>query len=301
MAPSLIIICGPTASGKTKVSLALAKLFGGEVISADSQQVYRGMDIGTAKPTPEEQILVRHHLIDVATPDEQFHVGRYLQLADQAIADIDKRGRKVVVVGGTGLYITSLLYGLCEAPPRDEAVRQCFEDVAAHDGLDELYRRLMAVDPKTAATTHPHQRRRLIRALEVYELTGKPFSSFFDVEKRVRRHDSKIIGLLCDRKVLCQRIDTRVDQMLKHGWLEEVEGLVKRYGPQCPAFMAHGYRELVDYVQGKSTITDAAHIIKRNVRHYAKRQMTWFRGLDGIQWFAHDDVESMIAYVEQNI
>ncbi|MBI2867489.1 MAG: tRNA (adenosine(37)-N6)-dimethylallyltransferase MiaA [Chloroflexi bacterium] len=289
----LIAIVGPTAVGKTALSVALACAFDGEIVNADSRQVYRGMDIGTGKPSPEQRALVPHHLIDVADPDEDFSLARYQDLAREAIASIHQRGRTPLLVGGSGLYVWSVIEGL--RLPRvapDSAFRARMEQRARAEGYLALQRELQAVDPVAASRIDPRNVRRVIRALEVHHATGLPFSQA--QRREAPPYRMFILGLHCDRAELYRRIDQRVDDMLAAGWLEEVRRLVGcGYGPDVPAMSSLGYRELVDCLSGRTSLAEAAQQIKRNTRRFARRQYAWFRLADPrITWLAlGDDLE----------
>ena len=289
----LVAIVGPTAVGKTALSVALAHAFDGEIVNADSRQVYRGMDIGTGKPSPEQRALVPHHIIDVADPDEDFSLARYQDLAREAIAGIHQRGRAPLLVGGSGLYVWSVIEGL--RLPRvapDPAFRAHLERRAGTEGYLALQRELQAVDPVAASRIDPRNVRRVIRALEVYHATGVPFS--LAQRREAPPYRMLVLGLHCDRAELYRRIDQRVDDMLAAGWLEEVRRLVGRgYGPDVPSMSSLGYRELVDCLSGRTSLADAVQQIKRNTRRFARRQYAWFRLADPrITWLTlGDDLE----------
>jgi tRNA dimethylallyltransferase len=297
MDKELFIIVGPTAVGKTEIALALAEETGAEIISADSMQVYRGMDIGTAKPTPDERARVPHHLIDVADPKEEFSAGRFVQLADEAIEDITRRGKIPLVVGGTGMYIRALTEGLFEGPGADFALREELMD-AERKEPGALYNILKNTDPKAAEKIHPLDIRRTIRALEVFQKSGKPISesqsqwgakgsdrgSDRGADRR-GRYDCKIAGLTMPRPELYRRIDERVEKMFKIGLLGEVKALRdKGCTREMPSMHALGYKQLLAHLDGELGLDEAARLIKRDTRHYAKRQYTWFNGQEGVQW-----------------
>jgi tRNA dimethylallyltransferase len=288
----IIVICGPTAVGKTRASIELAKCFDGEIVSADSQQVWRGMDIGTAKANLTERSEVRHHLIDVVDPDEHFDAARFLELADAAIEDIASRGKRVLVVGGTGMYIRILLNGLCEVPPADEEYRSELENEIEKIGTWPLHDRLREVDQESAIQIHPNDRTRIIRALEIHHLTGIPASRFREEHGYgEKRYDSRKIGLDIEREELYRRINERIDKMLEQGLLDEVRGLVDRYGREAQGLTAVGYREFVRHLQGELSLDEAIDLAKRNSRRFAKRQLTWFRADPEIEWFNPDEFE----------
>ena len=276
------VLLGPTASGKTKVSLELARRHRVELVSVDSMQVYRGMDIGTAKPSLDERRQAVHHLIDVAEPEESFSAGRFCRLAEHAIKQILARGNQPLLLCGTPLYLKALLWGLFEGPPADVRFREQLRRQAQMLGAAHLHRRLAEVDPEAASRISENDMRRIERALEVYELTGKPISAQqgqFAGPPR-RRHAG--VGLSWPREVLYQRIERRVDDMMAEGLLEEVRSLAPRLGPQ--ARQAVGYKELLAHLEGGGSLEGAVELIKRNSRRLAKHQLTWFRHFPGIRW-----------------
>ncbi len=282
----LLVLIGPTASGKSRAALDIARRVGGEILSVDSMQVYRGMDVGTAKPTPSEQAEVRHHLIDVVDPDEPFTVARFVELADEVIRQAGKKNVPLVVTGGTPLYYKALFEGLFGGPGADDAIR---ERLKATPG-DELHRRLLAVDPTAAARIHANDTRRLVRALEVYELTGRSISSFqTDWAEPKRRHRAVWTGLTWDKDTLNRRINARVKAMMTAEWVDEVRALIERYGALSQtAAEATGYRELIEYIRVGSTIDDVIESIKIGTRQLARRQMKWFRRFAGVDWIQGD-------------
>lgn len=298
----IIIICGPTAIGKTRVGIELAKRFDGEIVSADSQQVWRGFDIGTAKPDLKERSDVPHHLIDVAEPDERFDAAKYVALADAAIAGIAARGKVPFVVGGTGMYIRMLVHGICDAPPRDQDIRAEFEAEIEKHGVPALHEELGKIDPETAASLSPNDRTRIVRALEIHRLTGMPASAF---RKRhgfkERRYDALKIGLSIDRAELYRRIDERVDRMIKDGLAGEVRSLLERYPEGCQPFHAVGYREIVDFVKGRIDLDEAVRLAKRASRRFAKRQLTWFRADTEIRWFGPHQIDEIADVVRGSL
>ena len=294
----LICIAGPTASGKTGLAVALAKALNGEVVSCDSMQIYRGMDVGTAKPTPEEMQGVPHHLLDVADPGEDFSVGRYVRLATEAITDIHSRGRTAIVAGGTGLYLDSLVKGEEFAPPSREGERKFLEDAAEQKGIEYVYDMLMEADPETAERLHLSDRKRIIRAMEVFLITGLPLSwHIAQSRQRPPRYRPAWLGLnFRDRAKLYARIDARVDQMLAQGLEQEVQRLLDAgVDPQTTAMQAIGYKELASALRGECTVEEAASRIKQASRNYAKRQLTWFRRNDKIRWIYPDETPNLLA------
>lgn len=298
----LVVIVGPTAVGKTKLSIDLAKALNGEIVSADSMQIYRYMDIGTAKPTPEERQGIPHHMIDVIDPDQEFSVAEYQRLATKAIDDIHRRNKLPIVVGGTGLYVKSLLYPMNFTDASyDPELRKQLQHEAEVRGKEYLHKKLQAVDPKTAARLHPNDVRRVIRALEVYHLTGKPMSEYNqELEKMGYRYNVAMIGLTMDRAKLYERINQRVDEMIQKGLLYEVKQLLdKGYTRDMISMQGLGYKELIDYFQGKISLEEAIYVLKRETRRYAKRQLTWFRAQKDIEWINVDELESYQALVER--
>jgi tRNA dimethylallyltransferase len=294
----IIIICGPTASGKTGVGISLAKRFNGEIVSADSQQVWRGFDVGTAKANLKARSEVPHHLIDVADPREVFDAKRFVELADRAIEDIAAMGKLPFVVGGTGMYLRMLEKGICDAPPRDAGLRGKMEEAISAGRLPELYEELVRVDPDAARDIHPNDKTRIVRALEIFRRSGRGAAllrrehGFSD-----RRYDALKIGLEVERGELYRRIDERVDRMVEEGLLDEVKGLLARYDRSCQPFAAVGYKEFVAHVEGEIDLPEAVRLVKQNSRHFAKRQLTWFRADREIVWFNPNDMAAMEAAI----
>jgi tRNA dimethylallyltransferase len=291
--PPVLTVVGPTAVGKTAVAVALARSLGGEIVSADSRQVFRGMDVGTAKPTADELRLVRHHLIDIVEPSESYDAARFASDAEAAIAGIVARGAVPLVVGGTGFYIASLFRGLFEGPGRDPEVRALLDERAATEGVAALHADLAEVDPAAASRIHVNDTSRVVRALEVYMSTGMTLSEWQDGPARAPAYSPRYAGLMRPRESLRERIDRRVDAMMSEGLLDEIERLVSTgaLSSTSPAASAVGYRELLPVVErGEGSVNDAVALIKRNTRRYAKRQMTWFRSLEGIEWL---DIEGL--------
>lgn len=294
----LLVICGPTASGKTDLAIALARKHGGEIVSADSMQVYRGMDIGTAKPTLWERNGVPHHLIDIRDPEEDFSVAEYTELARKVVCDIHARGKLPILAGGTGLYIHTFVNNIrmSDAAP-DPALRAELEALARDRGNEHLWELLRECDPALAEKLHPNNSGRVVRALEVYRQTGIPMSEW---QRRSREQPSEyrllMIGLDCqDRQALYARIDRRVDSMMEQGLLQEASRLRGKCGKT--ASQAIGYKELEAYFDGSCTLDEAVDRIKQETRRYAKRQMTWLRRDDRIRWLCADryDYRSDIA------
>jgi tRNA dimethylallyltransferase len=289
--PRLVVILGPTAAGKSELAVRLAERFGGEIVNADSMQVYQGLDIGTAKPSRELRERVPHHLLDLVPPDKSFTAADFATAASAIIGEIQGRGKRVFVVGGTGLYIRALLKGLAVSPGGDEEIRRQLAAVAAAEGCDGLLRRLAAVDPETAARLHPNDRLRVIRALEVYQQTGLPLSRFqADHGFAEERYDCLQLGLSVARDELYRRIEARVEEMLAAGLVAEVAALLARgFSPDLKPFKAIGYKEVCAYLAGRCDLDEAKELIKRNTRRYAKRQLTWFNNEPEINWVVYPE------------
>lgn len=284
--PDVLAVVGPTATGKTDVGILLAEALGGEIISADCMAVYRGMDIGTAKPTPEQQRRVRFHLIDVCDPDEPFSVARFQQMALEAIRQIRLRGALPLVVGGTGLYVKALLDGF-HIPPAaaNQALRQQLWQEAKRQGSAALHARLQEVDPLAASRIHPNDAVRIIRALEVYQVTGRPISEWQRCQPPPEVGKARRFGLTMPRDMLYRRINERVERMVAQGWLDEVRRLLEaKYDPHLPAMRSLGYGELIQVIQGRLELSEAIALIQRETRRFAKRQLTWFRADKHIEW-----------------
>ncbi len=302
-APVLAVVLGPTAVGKSRVAVDLALRFGGEVISGDSIQVYRGFDIGTDKPSAAERRGVPHHLIDAVDPTVQFTAADFVREALDAARGIASRGRLPIVAGGTGLYLKALIDGLFPGPGRDPAVRAALEDEALEKGLETLFRRLEAVDPAYAAKIRDRDQVRIVRALEVYEATGRPISEHFRATASPVA-DRKVVrlGLRLDRAVLVRRIEERVERMFARGLVEEVGGLLARGIPDdAPPFRALGYRHVLLHLRGGLALEEAVALTKTDTRQYAKRQMTWFRKMDGVAWFSPDDGPGLEEYLRNQL
>lgn len=298
----LICICGPTASGKTALSVALAKQLHTEIISADSMQIYRGMDIGTAKPTAEERQGVPHHLLDVCAPGEPFSVARYVELADAAAQDVLSRGMVPIVAGGTGLYMDALIE--CSTFSGDEtdlSVREKYQRMAAEQGNEAVHACLAKVDPEGAERLHPNNLKRVIRALEVYEQTGMTIDAFNRLHKRpAPKYAALKIGVCpAERQTLYDRIDRRVDQMLADGLLEETKRLLDSGALAGTAAQAIGYKELLGYLQGDAPLADCVALLKQRSRNYAKRQLTWLKRDDNIHWIYYNNGEELPAILQE--
>ncbi|RJX28514.1 MAG: tRNA (adenosine(37)-N6)-dimethylallyltransferase MiaA [Desulfarculus sp.] len=297
MPPALLVLVGPTAVGKTGLALRLARELDAEVVSADSVQIYRGLDIGSAKPSPAERAQVRHHLIDVAEPEESFSAARYAALADQAIAEITARNRRVLVAGGTGLYIKALLHGLAPAPAVDPALRARLREEWDRQGPQALHQRLAQADPATARRLHPHDRQRILRALEVCLQSSRPFSESQAAHGfRPARYPHLYLGLERPRPELNRRIEERSRQMWAGGLLEEVQGLLAGgLGPSAPGLKSLGYCQALAVLQKQMTPAQALEDMIKKTKAYSKRQLTWFRGLKGLHWHSPQDVQGVLA------
>jgi tRNA dimethylallyltransferase len=295
----IVVICGPTGAGKSRIAIELAGRFKGEIINADSQQVYRGLDIGTAKPSNEERRAIPHHLIDVVSPDEHFDAAVFVSMADRAIEDVKARGRNPFVVGGTGMYLKMLIGGICQAPPRNDDIRNTLEIRIEEEGIDSLYERLRKIDPVSAKVVSRNDKKRIVRALEIFESTGITAGEFYARHRfAVKRYNALKIGVNMSREDLYGEIDSRVDRMMEKGWLEEVRSLLKKYPAGCRAFEAIGYKELISHIRHGMPLETAVSTVKRNTRHYAKRQLTWFRADREIRWFHPAQKQAMESEID---
>ena len=284
---NIICIAGPTASGKTDLSITLAKELDGEIISCDSMQVYRHMDIGTAKPSFEERAGIPHYMLDVIDPEEAFSVSRYCQMATPILEDIISRGKTAIVVGGTGLYMDALIRGNAFAPYPATGRREELEQIAASEGIEKIQEMLRKVDPDSAARLHPSDQKRIIRAMEVYLETGKSITQHnLETQTTLPRFEAVWFALQDeDRQDLYARIDRRVEKMLEMGLLEEIQALFRMGVPaKATAMQAIGYKEFVGYLAGTCTLEEACSQVQQSSRHYAKRQLTWFRKNPKIHW-----------------
>jgi tRNA dimethylallyltransferase len=282
----MLVILGPTASGKSDLAMRVARQTGAEILSLDSKTVYRGMDVGTAKPTAQERAEVRHHLIDVVEPAETFTVARFVEMADAVIVDAAARGVPLVATGGTPLYYKALFEGMFEGPGADALLR---EKLAA-TGNEQLHKRLSHVDPAAAQRIHVNDTKRLVRALEVYELTGKPISDLqTEWATPGQRHEAVWFGLLWEKEALNGRINARVKAMFAAGWVEETRRLLERHGGLSKtAAEATGYREIIEHLRGRLTLEDAMERIKIGTRQLARRQMKWFKRFRDVEWLRGD-------------
>lgn len=298
--PSIVVICGPTGIGKTATAILLAEAYGGEIVSADSMQIYRFMDIGTAKPTPEEQARIPHHMIDIVTPEDPFDAARYEKMARAIVRELHGQGKLPVVAGGTGFYIKALTSGLFDTVSIDPTVRQRLRNEAAALPPEALFARLSACDPVSAGKLHPNDTYRIVRALEVFESTGRPISSHHRKHQFQEHPFRQIkIGLSMERDALYARIDARVDAMLREGLLDEVRKLLDDgYAPSLKSMQSIGYRHMVGFIQGNSSWEEAIRTLKRDTRRYAKRQMVWFKTDTDIHWLEPDRTEEMKQLID---
>ena len=304
MPPQLVVICGPTATGKTRLGVALAKTLGGEVVSADSMQVYRDMVIGTARPSEAEMEGVPHHMLAVADPEENYSVARYVAEATPIVDDILARGKVPLIVGGTGLYIDALRRGQSFSAFRPESGwRERLQARVRAEGLPRLYAELETIDPEAAARLHPNDEKRILRALEVWYETGETISAHDRRTKALPlRYEAAVIALTCkDRAALYARIDQRVDRMMDRGLVDEVKALLDRgVPPDCTAMQAIGYKELAPAILSGGDLSAAAEEIKLRSRQYAKRQLTWFRRDPAAHWIALDDPPDFSAVLRDS-
>ena len=291
----VVVIVGPTAVGKSRIAVEVAKAFETELLTADSRQVYRGMDVGTDKPTPEERQGIPHRLIDLVGPDESFNAGLYRRQAIDEIERLYRDRRLPLVVGGTGLYVRTLLKGLCDAPPTDPIVRAALKQEAEDQGHDRLYARLVEVDPVAASRLHPRDESKVLRALEVYQLSGRRMSEFQQEHGFAERPFSTLmIGLNRDRDALYRRIEERIDWQLAHGLIEETKQLLDQgYQRDSAAMKGLGYRQVAEHLAGAYDSAEMVRRFKRDTRRFSKRQMTWFRKEPGIQWLTIEESESV--------
>lgn len=298
--PKVVVICGPTGVGKTTLSIAIASRFNGEIIGADSMQIYRYMDIGTAKPTKTERSRIPHHMIDIIDPDEPFDAVKYARTAGGIIVQNNQREMVSFVVGGTGLYIKALIHGLFEEKTSDPVIREEYKTIAAQHGTQHLHEQLSTIDPIAAQKLHPHDTYRIIRALEVHRLTGKSISEYHRRHGfSERRYDVLKIGLNMVRSLLYERIDRRVEHMMTSGFVEEVNQLLHMgYSKDLKSMQSIGYKHVVDYIQNRLSLEDATRMMKRDTRRYAKRQFTWFRADPEMMWFDSEQIEIMIQKIE---
>lgn len=286
MKETVIAIVGPTAVGKTKLSIEIAKRFNGEIISGDSMQIYKGMDIGTAKIKEDEKQGIPHYMIDIKNPDESFTVVDFQSYVQQYISEITQRKKIPILVGGSGLYIQAALFNYNFArSKRSQKITKQLEKEIEHYGIEPLYQRLIKIDPKQADKIHPNNHRRVIRALEIYETTGLTMSEYKESQMKESPYNLIFIGLEMDRKLLYERINLRVDEMIEEGLLDEVEALMQQNFDNKSSMQAIGYKEFIPYFRGEYNLERAIELLKRNSRRYAKRQYTWFKNKLEIKWY----------------
>lgn len=302
MSNKIIVIVGPTAVGKTYVSVELAKKMNTEIISADSMQIYKGMDIGTAKVSNEEKQGIIHHMIDLINPDENYSVSDFKNDAENIIDKMLLNNNIPIIVGGSGLYVNSLIYDLDFGKAKSEdKLRDYYTYYYEEHGEDALYEKLKKIDPESAEKIHKNNVKRVIRALEVYDLTGKKFSELnTDIRKQSNKYECILVGLSMDRKILYERINQRVDKMIEDGLVDEVKTLIdKGYDKNLVSMQAIGYKEIIEYLVGNTTLEDAVHILKRNTRRFAKRQYTWFLKDNNVKWFEIENINEIDLTLEK--
>lgn len=298
----VLVVAGPTGSGKTRLGIELARALDGEIVSADSMQFYRGMEIGTAAPTPQEQAEVPHHFVSFLNPDQDMAAGEYQRLARVRIAEMQQRGKTAVVVGGSGLYLRALMDGLFDGPPRDEAIRARLHEEALAHGNARLMERLREIDPDYAAIlTSENDQVRIVRALEVYEVSGSTLTALHQRHREALEPMPALqVGIRMDRALLYRRINQRVDMMMRDGWLDETARLLENgYGPHLDRLKALGYRELAAHLRGEQDLATAVAAAQQHHRRYAKRQLTWFRADPRIHWLDWDPQDGPAVLVKQ--
>ncbi|MEJ9251869.1 tRNA (adenosine(37)-N6)-dimethylallyltransferase MiaA [Bacillus wiedmannii] len=296
------VIIGPTAVGKTKLSIDLAKALNGEIISGDSMQIYRTMDIGTAKVTKEEMDGIPHYMVDIKNPEESFSVAEFQERVRKHIREITERGKLPIIVGGTGLYIQSVLFDYQFTDDAGDTIyREQMEKLALERGVEYVHKKLQEVDPESAERIHANNVRRVIRALEIFHTTGEKMSDQLEKQENELLYDVSLIGLTMDREMLYDRINLRVDIMMDQGLLEEVEGLYNRGIRDCQSIQAIGYKEIYDYFEDRVSLEEAVSQLKTNSRRYAKRQLTWFRNKIDVTWFdvtGGEKTSEILRYIE---
>ncbi|MBQ8590373.1 MAG: tRNA (adenosine(37)-N6)-dimethylallyltransferase MiaA [Firmicutes bacterium] len=310
MRRKIVIVAGPTAVGKTEAAIRLANHFGGEIISADSMQIYKYMDIGSAKPTPEEQARAEHHLVDVIDPARPFSVAEYQPMAKSAIEDVFSRGKLPIISGGTGLYVNSLIYDMdFSSPPGDQAYRRELEELAKNEGSEVLHKMLAEKDPPAAERIHPNNEKKIIRALEILHEGQDRVKEFSESFQPTKDYDVILIGLERDRAELYDRINRRVDVLMEAGLVDEVTRLLDMGLLEAHISMKGiGYKEIIGHLHGDYDLSTAVDLVKKNTRHYAKRQLTWFKRYDEMKWFrfsedisAERNLEPVFAYVQEEL
>ena len=302
--PKVIVICGPTASGKTALSIELAKKINGEIVSSDSMQIYKDMDIGTAKPTEQEKDGIEHYLLDFVEPDQRYSVAEFKKDAEEAIERILTKGKTPIIVGGTGLYVDSLIYGIQYQDIKlDEEYRNELKKIAQEQGLDVLYEKAKQIDEQAMKKISPNDQKRIMRVLEIYKTTGKTKTQQ-EIESRKNevKYDFKVYAINMERELLYDRINRRVDIMIEQGLIEEVENLLKKYSTFPTAMQGLGYKEVVEYLEGKTSKEEMIEKIKMETRRYAKRQITWFKKNKQTIWIdGTKDKQSNIQFILDNI
>jgi tRNA dimethylallyltransferase len=298
--PRIAVICGPTGVGKTTAAIQIASALDAEIINADSMQVYRYMDIGTAKPSPLEQARISHHMIDIVDPDEPFDAQQYADMSQNIIFQLAEQGVPVLVAGGTGFYIRALIHGLFESGSGNSEIRSKLKKEVDANGTDELYRRLCGCDPDAAAKIHPHDAFRIVRALEIYETTGQPISACQQEHRQAPPlFDVLKIGLSRQRELLYERINHRVDLMVEEGLIDEVKSLLKKgYSSASKPLQSIGYRHIVNFIEGRLNWNDTLQTLKQDTRRYAKRQLTWFNSDSQVKWMDANHLDEIITTVK---
>lgn len=301
MKPKVVVIVGPTASGKTALSIELAKKVNGEIVSCDSMQIYEDMTIGSAKPTKQEMQGIKHYMIDIVKPNQRFSVAEYAKQAENAIKEILEKNKKPIVIGGTGLYANSLIYGIeYKQIEFDSKYRESLEEKAkTPEGLQELYEKASKIDEKAIQKISPNDKKRILRILEIYHQTGKTKTQMEEESRKNEvKYDYKIFAINMDREILYDRINKRVDIMIENGLIEEVQNLLKKYDEFPTAMQGLGYKEVVDYLNGIYTKEEMIEKIKQETRRYAKRQLTWFRRIENVTWLnGLDDIDKNIGII----
>ena len=294
--PKVIVICGPTASGKTALSIKLAKEINGEIISSDSMQIYKDMDIGTAKPSEEEMQGIPHHLIGFIEPNQRYSVAEFKKIAEEKIEEILAKGKTPIIVGGTGLYVDSLIYGIeYQNIEFDEKYRNELEERVEKEGLEKLYEEAKKIDPQAIEKISINDKKRILRILEIYKATGKnKTEQEIESRKNEVKYDYKVFAINWEREVLYERINKRVDTMIQQGLIQEVQNLLKKYKEFPTAMQGLGYKEVVEYLQGITTYEEMVEKIKMETRRYAKRQITWFKKNKQTIWIRAQDLQKIL-------
>ncbi|MEO0095980.1 MAG: tRNA (adenosine(37)-N6)-dimethylallyltransferase MiaA [candidate division WOR-3 bacterium] len=287
----IITIVGPTAVGKTEIAIKIAEQFNGEIISADSRQVYKYLNIGTAKPTQEQRKRLIFHLIDFLEPDQNYSCGQFARDAERLIEEITVQGKMPIVCGGTGLYIRALFNPLHQLPRADKELKEQLQNMLKEKGLEYLYKELLAVDPEWARRVGPHDRQRILRGLEVYEITKKPLSELIKKGKQEPKYKPQYLGLILPREKLYKKIDERYDKMIENGLVEEVKDILNMgFNPDCYGLRTIGYKEIVKFLQREWDLKTAIEKAKQHTRNFAKRQITWFKKIPGVSWYSPEDL-----------